>query len=194
MSSNVFMNNQLERIADYIDAGKAGGGTLTVNLSGVGDMTGATAGQAGAHGLVPAPAAGDQGKVLTGAGTWVDQSSGGVNYSTSEQDTGLKWIDGSTPVYQVTDVLTLSGLNENIVLSVPDNATIISQNAVAVNPNTLTTELSLPYQGPYSLNDGCWWWLDASNGYYTANFRTGSNQSSNLPYTIYMTSKYIKNS
>lgn len=99
MSSNVFMNNQLERIADYIDAGKAGGGSLTVNLSGVGDMTGATAGQAGAHGLVPAPAAGDQDKVLTGAGTWVDQSSGGVDYSTSEQDTGLKWIDGKN-VYQ----------------------------------------------------------------------------------------------
>lgn len=101
MSSNVFMNNQLERIADYIDAGKAGGGSLTVNLSGVGDMTGATAGQAGAHGLVPAPAAGDQDKVLTGAGTWVDQSSGGVNYSTIEQDTGLKWIDGRA-IYQRT--------------------------------------------------------------------------------------------
>lgn len=105
MSSNVFLNNQLERIADYIDAGKAGGGSLTVNLSGVGDMTGATAGQAGAHGLVPAPAAGDQGKVLTGAGTWVDQSSGGVNYSTSEQDTGLKWIDGKT-IYQKSVVFT----------------------------------------------------------------------------------------
>lgn len=195
MSSNVFMNNQLERIADYIDAGKAGGGSLTVNLSGVGDMTGATAGQAGTHGLVPAPAAGDQGKVLTGAGTWEDlPASGGVNYSTSEQDTGLKWIDGTTSVYQVTDVLTLSGLNENIALSVPDNATIISQNAVAVNPNTLTTELPLPYQGPYSMADGMWWWLDASGGNYTAHFRAGSNQTPNLPYTIYMTSKYIKNS
>lgn len=112
MSSNVFMNNQLERIADYIDAGKAGGGSLTVNLSGVGDMTGATAGQAGAHGLVPAPAAGDQDKVLTGAGAWVDQSSGGVNYSTSEQDTGLKWIDGSTPVYQQT--LEFNGISQQL--------------------------------------------------------------------------------
>lgn len=101
MSSNVFMNNQLERIADYIDAGKAGGGSLTVNLSGVGDMTGATAGQAGTHGLVPAPQAGDEDKVLTGAGTWARQSSGGVDYSTSEQDTGLKWIDGRA-IYQKT--------------------------------------------------------------------------------------------
>ena len=34
------------------------------------DFTGATASTAGAHGLVPAPAAGDQGKVLLGDGTW----------------------------------------------------------------------------------------------------------------------------
>jgi hypothetical protein len=37
-----------------------------------GDMTGATSSTAGAHGLVPAPAAGDQGKVLMGDGTWKD--------------------------------------------------------------------------------------------------------------------------
>lgn len=42
-----------------------------------GDMTGATSGTAGAHGLVPAPAAGDENKVLSGAGTWVAVSSGG---------------------------------------------------------------------------------------------------------------------
>ena len=34
------------------------------------DMTGATASTAGAHGYVPAPAAGDQDKVLKGDGTW----------------------------------------------------------------------------------------------------------------------------
>lgn len=34
------------------------------------DMTGATSSAAGTHGLVPAPAAGDQGKVLMGDGTW----------------------------------------------------------------------------------------------------------------------------
>lgn len=47
-----------------------------VNVSGSGlqpgDMTGATAGAAGTHGLVPAPAAGDQNKVLNGDGTWKD--------------------------------------------------------------------------------------------------------------------------
>ena len=106
MSSNVFMNNQLERIADYIDAGKAGGGTLTIDVTGFGDMQGATAGQAGVHGLVPAPAAGDQAKYLSGAGTWEDlPASSGVDYSTSEQDTGLKWIDGKS-IYQRSVVFT----------------------------------------------------------------------------------------
>lgn len=42
-----------------------------------GDMTGATSGTAGAHGLVPAPAAGDEGKFLSGAGTWMTVTSGG---------------------------------------------------------------------------------------------------------------------
>lgn len=37
-----------------------------------GDMTGATSSTAGAHGLVPAPAAGDQGKYLKGDGTWAN--------------------------------------------------------------------------------------------------------------------------
>lgn len=44
-------------------------------------MTGATSSTAGASGLVPAPAAGDEAKVLSGAGTWVNQSGGGGSSS-----------------------------------------------------------------------------------------------------------------
>ena len=51
-------------------------GKLAVNVpwssSGESDMTGATETTAGTHGLVPAPAAGDQDKVLKGDGTWGD--------------------------------------------------------------------------------------------------------------------------
>lgn len=43
-------------------------------------MTGASSGAAGTSGLVPAPAAGDEAKVLSGAGTWVNQS-GGSTYT-----------------------------------------------------------------------------------------------------------------
>ena len=42
-------------------------------------MTGATSGAAGTSGLVPAPAAGDESKVLSGAGTWVSQTAAQVN-------------------------------------------------------------------------------------------------------------------
>lgn len=45
----------------------ASGERVTGTLS---DYTGATASTAGAHGLVPAPAAGDQDKVLRGNGAW----------------------------------------------------------------------------------------------------------------------------
>lgn len=55
-------------------------------------MTGATSGTAGAAGIVPAPAAGDQDKVLRGDGTW---GSVPVAYSTTEQAIGT-WIDGRT--------------------------------------------------------------------------------------------------
>lgn len=100
--SNVFQNLQLQRIADFIENGYAGGGSLTVDVTGAGDMQGATASAAGVHGLVPAPQAGDNEKYLTGAGTWEEpQGGGGVDYSLSEQDTGLKWIDGKT-IYQKT--------------------------------------------------------------------------------------------
>ena len=40
-------------------------------------MTGASASTAGTAGIVPAPSAGDESKVLSGAGVWVPQSSGG---------------------------------------------------------------------------------------------------------------------
>lgn len=46
------------------------------------DFIGATASTAGAHGLVPAPAAGDQDKYLKGDGTWATVQSGGGSVTT----------------------------------------------------------------------------------------------------------------
>lgn len=103
------------------------GASPTVTI-GANAMTGATSSAAGAAGIVPAPAAGDDTKVLSGAGTWVAQptvndatltiqqngttvdtftanssTSKTVNivtsddtYSTTEIDTGKKWIDNKT--------------------------------------------------------------------------------------------------
>ena len=56
------------------------------------DFTGATASVAGAHGLVPAPAAGDQGKVLKGDGTWGDKSEKFVIMKYGESNAWAKFI------------------------------------------------------------------------------------------------------
>lgn len=57
-------------------------------------MTGATSGTAGTSGLVPAPAAGDEAKVLSGAGAWVSQSGGGsstvIYYADSTSTAGFQ--------------------------------------------------------------------------------------------------------
>ena len=90
----------------------------------VDDMTGATAGTAGIHGLVPAPAAGDEGKFLSGAGTWED--AGGLHvFSTNEQIIGT-WIDGR-PVYEKTfNIGTLSANNTNVIHNITNFERILS--------------------------------------------------------------------
>lgn len=55
---------------DFI--GKFNGDQINAKLEKVKDMVGATASGAGAAGLVPAPAKGDEGKFLRGDGTWQD--------------------------------------------------------------------------------------------------------------------------
>ena len=58
-----------------------------------GDMTGATSSTAGTHGLVPAPAAGDQGKALMGDGTWKSLPSAElVEMSYGESNAWAKFI------------------------------------------------------------------------------------------------------
>jgi len=56
------------------------------------DFTGATSSAAGAHGLVPAPSAGDQEKVLHGDGTWKDTTAKLVEMSYGESNAWAKFI------------------------------------------------------------------------------------------------------
>ena len=60
------------------DRWKARATQLLNQSSTVSDMTGATASTPGTHGLVPAPAAGDNEKFLRGDGTWHSVSGGGT--------------------------------------------------------------------------------------------------------------------
>lgn len=59
-----YMGGDITDLSNWAEIGSGGGGQ-TYN-----DFTGATASTAGAHGLVPAPSAGDEGKVLFGNGEW----------------------------------------------------------------------------------------------------------------------------
>lgn len=56
------------------------------------DFTGATSSVAGAHGLVPAPSAGDQDKVLHGDGTWAEPAAKLVEMSYGESNAWAKFI------------------------------------------------------------------------------------------------------
>ena len=76
------------------------------SISGIADMTGATATQNGAHGFVPAPKKGDEKKALLGNGTWgkVDAI---FTYSTkNEYDTAVannEIPDGATVIKAYDD-------------------------------------------------------------------------------------------
>lgn len=71
-------------------------GTLATDAATVGQlptaMTGASSSTAGTGGLVPAPAAGDEGKVLQGDGTWATIDTGLVEMSYGEADAWAKFI------------------------------------------------------------------------------------------------------
>jgi hypothetical protein len=68
------------------------GSTISATDTTYSDFTGATASTAGAHGLVPAPAAGDEGKALLGDGTWGDATAKLVEMSYGESNAWAKFI------------------------------------------------------------------------------------------------------
>lgn len=140
--SNIYQNIQLDRIATAIENGDAGGGTLTINLTGVGDMHPATATTAGAHGLVPAPQAGDETKFLTGGGTFESPTGGGVDYSLTEQDTGLKWIDGTT-IYQKTIDFGAMPVNseKDVAHGISNLSFVVDMEFIVYNPSVVQWRL-----------------------------------------------------
>ena len=68
---------------------------------------------------------------------------GGIDYSTTEQDTGLKWIDGSA-VYQQTFTGTTPNANTGSV-NLPEGTRgqVISIEGIA-GPNNIDSNLPLP--------------------------------------------------
>jgi hypothetical protein len=179
------------------------------------DMTGATASTAGTHGLVPAPAAGDDTKFLGGDGTWKDVpaelsgltdvvltnpadgqllrynattqkwdnagvdstptanssnlvSSGGVkaelddissrisniaDYSTSETNTGMTWIDGKQIYRKVVNfgVLPNSG-TKTVAHGISNLGTVINLYGHIKSTNAgVTTYLPISVSSPFGV-------------------------------------------
>ena len=68
-------------------------GTISATDTTYSDFTGATSSVAGSDGLVPAPAAGDEGKALHGDGTWKDTTAKLVEMSYGEANAWTKFIN-----------------------------------------------------------------------------------------------------
>lgn len=78
--------------AGTFTANASSNATIALTDTTYSDFTGATSSTAGAHGLVPAPAAGDEGKALHGDGTWKDTTAKLVEMSYGESNAWAKFI------------------------------------------------------------------------------------------------------
>lgn len=89
-------------------------GVITPLKKAVSSMSGATSSAAGAAGFVPAPAAGDQAKFLSGAGTW--ESAGGVSDMTgaTESTPGVHGLVPAPSAGDQTKFLSGAGTWESV--------------------------------------------------------------------------------
>lgn len=145
---------------------------------------GATNSANGSKGLVPAPAAGSVGKILSNEG-WIDPPNSIKNYSTTEQKTGQKWIDGK-------DIYFKSG-----TYSIPSGhgINIIESNITSYLDKLIDVKLCL-----YYTSDGSYQYTPMYVGStQTGNISVDNNDlvfnsvNENLsPYTAYYTIYYTK--
>lgn len=110
--------------------------------AGASDFTGADASNAGTRGLVPAPAAGDQGKFLKGDGTWANETTyNDVTAATSS----AAGTHGLVPAPASDNYNTTQFLKNNGQWTTPDSTptdnsdNLITSDAVYEAVNTLTT-------------------------------------------------------
>ena len=120
------------------------GKTISATDTTYSDMVGAGASEAGTHGLVPAPASGDNTKFLRGDGTWQDVSGGGgsstlagltdVSLSSPTDGQGLiynatnqEWVNGNVGGGGSS---TLSGLTDTDITT-PTNGQALVYNSTS---------------------------------------------------------------
>lgn len=164
------------------------------------DFTGATSSVAGANGLVPAPAAGDQDKVLSGAGTWVAQSGGGGSYTagahidiTGTTISAIDYISADSPTAAVTPsspvttsmiadgAVTAQKIATGVVPQVTMTQTDPGEGSPLADNNFIAVYSSSPADTDYSTTekDTGFTWVDGKTIYKkTVNFGSLPNATS----------------
>lgn len=103
--------------------------TVVAELSDLpGVMTGATSGTAGTSGLVPAPSAGDQAKVLKGDGTWGEAAANTVFYADSSA------IGSTRSIYKDAAMTTAASMQD--IIDANEKGQVILRTTSTVDPNT----------------------------------------------------------
>jgi hypothetical protein len=91
-------------------------------------FTGATAGVAGTGGLVPAPAAGDQNKVLKGDGSWGTTSESTIFYANSQETGNTRYI------YKAPNMTGTATMQD--IIDANEKGQVILRFSIAADPAT----------------------------------------------------------
>jgi hypothetical protein len=120
------------------------GANATITI-GADAMTGATSSAAGAAGIVPKPVAGDQDKVLTGAGTWAKVGNGNIDWSTIGTPISLEGLGTPPKLTVITNNSVLVG-NRFFVVNVV--AKITTANSSYTQIGLFDLPLHVGYDAP----------------------------------------------
>lgn len=100
----------------------------------VNDMTGATASTPGTHGLVPAPAAGNQGKYLRGDGTWQTPTN-----TTTGDGIKTKVAQTGTAQLAITSTISADTTLDNAIGTLLDNDATLNADITTVTSSNITS-------------------------------------------------------
>ena len=181
--------------AGSITTNQSSGSTIALTDTQYSVMTGASAGSAGASGLVPQPAAGDNEKFLRGDGTWQTVSGGGS--ATDVQIDGTSITDNG-----VANIIT------NKPISYENVSSVVYQNKNDQKPNGIIytaygLQIALGGTGNYYMSNGdndvtsamadssvMYAEVALNNGINIAGYLGGYAQSDSTRY-VYALGKYI---
>lgn len=130
-------------------------------------------------GLVPGYSSADAGKILSTNG-WIDAPNGTVNFSTTEQKTGQKWIDGKDIYFITYTISSISGNPSDWVTLATKNDIdmFIDYSAIFYNANS-----TISFGSPYIT-------ISYNHGNGTVRYfidQMGGGVTGNLTATIYYT-------